>query len=77
MNLKPSKENLVSNVIIDGKVLNKNLLNINKDKTWLIHELNQKGYLCYDDILLATVDINEKLNIYKKEENIDIKNVLE
>lgn len=77
MNFKPAKGNLVSNVIIDGKVLNKNLLNINKDKNWLMHQLKQKGYDDYDDILLATVDTNEKLNIYKKEENINVKNVLE
>lgn len=77
MNLKKVKEDLVSNVIIDGKILNKNLLNINKDKTWLMHELKQKGYSSYNNILLATVDINEKLKIYKKEGNLDIKNVLE
>lgn len=77
MNLNPQKQLLVSNVIIDGKLLEKNLLNINKDKAWLMHELKQKGYDTYDDILLATIDVNEKLNVYKKEENIDVKNVLE
>ena len=77
MNLKPTKGALVSNVIIDGKVMKKNLLNINKDKEWLMHELKQKGYYNHNNILLATVDINEKLNIYKKEENINVKNVLE
>ena len=77
MNFKPQKQSLVSNVIIDGKVLDKNLLNINKDKAWLMNELKQKGYSSYEDILLATIDVNEKLNIYKKEDNIDVKNVLE
>ena len=77
MNLKVQKQGLVSNIIIDGKVMKKNLLNINKDEEWIKHELKQKGYDNYENILLATVDINEKLCIYKKYENIDVKNVLE
>ena len=53
-----------------------NLKNINKDIKWLNKELKVKGCNDYKNILLATVDINEKLMIfYKKEEAI--KNVLE
>lgn len=76
MNLKPSKQGLCSNVIIDGKIMINNLKNINKDIKWLNKELKLKGCNDYKNILLATVDINEKLMIfYKKEEAI--KNVLE
>ena len=76
MNLKPSKQGLCSNVIIDGKIMINNLKNINKDIKWLNKELKVKGCNDYKNILLATVDINEKLMIfYKKEEAI--KNVLE
>lgn len=76
MNLKPSKQGLCSNVIIDGKIMINNLKNINKDIKWLNKELKLKGCNNYKNILLATVDINEKLMIfYKKEEAI--KNVLE
>lgn len=77
MNLNPQKQGLVANIIIDGKIMKKNLLNINKDEKWIKHELKQKGYDTYDDILLATIDVNEKVCIYKKYENIDVKNVLE
>ena len=77
MNLKPIKEGLVANIIIDGKVISKNLININKNEIWLQKQLEIKGFDSYKDILLATVDINEKLNIYKKEKNKDIINVLE
>lgn len=77
MNLNVKKQGLVANVILDGKIINKNLLNINKDEEWLIKELKQKGYNNYRDILLATVDINEKINIYKKYENIKVRSVLE
>ena len=76
MNLKPSKQGLCSNVIIDGKIMINNLKNINKDIKWLNKELKVKGCNDYKNILLATVDINEKLMIfYNKEEAI--KNVLE
>ena len=76
MNLKPSKQGLCSNVIIDGKIMINNLKNINKDIKWLNKELKVKGCNDYKNILLATVDVNEKLMIfYKKEEAI--KNVLE
>lgn len=76
MNLKPSKQGLCSNVIIDGKIMINNLKNINKDIKWLNRELKLKGCNDYKNILLATVDVNEKLMIfYKKEEAI--KNVLE
>ena len=77
MNLKIKKQGLCSNVIIDGKIIDSNLLTINKDKKWLLKELKIKGYKRKDDILLATVDINEKLNIYEKNENEKIINVLE
>ena len=76
MNLKPSKQGLCSNVIIDGKIMINNLKNINKDIKLLNKELKVKGCNDYKNILLATVDVNEKLMIfYKKEEAI--KNVLE
>lgn len=77
MNLKPSKQGLCSNVIIDGKIMINNLKNINKDINWLNKELKIKGCNGYKNILLATVDINEKLVIFYKKENEEVKNVLE
>ena len=75
MNLKASKEGLVANVIIDGKIMKKNLSNISKDDKWLLKQLNVLGKNV-KDILLATVDVNEKLSIYEKRDSV-IKNVLE
>lgn len=77
MNLKINNQGLCANVIIDGKIMTNNLKNINKDKIWLIDNLKIQGYNTYDDILLATVDVNDKLVIFKKEEYIEIKNILE
>lgn len=77
MNLKPSNQGLCANVIIDGKIMKKNLENINKDESWLIKNLKVKGYNDLKDILLATIDVNEKLVVFNKKEVSDVKNILE
>ena len=46
--------------------MSNNLKYINKDETWLIHELKVKGYKTYNKIMLVTVDNNEKLTVYEK-----------
>lgn len=77
LNLKPSKQGLCANVIIDGKFMLKNLEKINKDEDWLRKQLKVKGYKSYEEILLATVDIDEKLCIFNKRDMNTIENVLE
>lgn len=76
MNLKLPKKDLCANVIIDSKIVFNNLEKMNKTKDWLMKELKVKGYQL-DDILLATLDIDEKLNIYEKNNDLNINNVLE
>lgn len=76
LNLKLSNEDLVANVVIDKKIMPQALENMNKSKAWLMHELEVKG-VSLEDVLLATLDSNEKLIIYKQEFNEKIKNVLE
>ncbi len=76
MNLKLEKNELVSNVIIDGKIMKSNLENSGKEKDWLLKELKIKGKKL-EDILLATLDNNYKLIIYERNNNLKIKNVLE
>ena len=76
LNLKLNKEGLVANVVIDGKIMPSILENMNKSKAWLMHELEVKG-INLENILLATLDSNEKLTIYKQDFNEKIKNILE
>lgn len=76
MNLKLGKNELVSNVIIDGKIMKSNLENSGKEKDWLLKELKIKGKKL-EDILLATLDNNYKLVIYERNNNLKVKNVLE
>ena len=76
MNLKIEKQGLCANVIMDGNIMNDNLNNIGKDEEWLLHELDVKGKNV-SDILLATVDINDKLGIFDRRKDIDSKKILE
>ncbi|MGE5456598.1 MAG: DUF421 domain-containing protein [Ignavibacteriales bacterium] len=75
MNLKATKQGLCANVIIDGCIMKKNLENINKDEKWLRKELKIKGKEL-ENIILATVDNNEKLVIFEKDD-LTVRNVLE
>lgn len=77
MNLKAGRQGLCANVIIDSKIMKNNLDNIHKDEKWLRKELKIKGYKELDNILLATVDINDKLIVYERNDRIDPTDVLE
>ena len=77
MNLKPNKQELVANIIIDSKIMHNNLKNMKKDNVWLEKELKVKGYKTLDNILLATLDNNDKFVIYERNTHDKIHNVLE
>lgn len=76
MNLKLERNDLVSNVIIDGKIMISNLENSGKEKEWLLKELKVKGKNL-EDVLLGTLDSNYKLILYERNKNLKVKNVLE
>lgn len=77
MNLKVNRESICANVIIDSKVMHKNLENMNKDEKWLLKELKVKGYTDTTKILLATLDIDQKLTIYEKNNGTKSQDVFE
>ena len=66
MDLKIIPSSLVANIIIDGKIMMNNLKAMNKYEKWLSHELKVLGYKDLDEILLATLDSNDKIMVYKK-----------
>ena len=76
MKLKIEKQGLCANVIIDGNIMDDNLINIGKNTEWLLHELKCKGKKVHD-ILLATVDINDKLTLYERLPYMDSNKILE
>lgn len=77
MNLKIKQDSLVANIILDGKVMINNLKNMNKDEEWLNQQLKVLGYYTVNNIILATLDINDKLTVYEKQFQGRIKNVLD
>lgn len=77
LKVKLDKSGLTVNAIIDGEYMPNNVKAIGKDKNWLDHELKVQGYEDYDDILLATIDTNYKVNIYRKGVKPDNNTVLE
>lgn len=66
VNAKVNNESLVANVIIDSNLLENNLIEMHRDKKWLDSILKTKGYDNYDNIILATLDINGKVLVYEK-----------
>lgn len=74
---KVDKKDLVANVIIDSQIITQSLENMHKDKEWLEKELKIKGYRDLKKIILATLDINEKLTIYEKNNKLPINKILE
>lgn len=77
MKLKVKNEGLVSNVVIDSKIMFTNLRYMNKDEDWLKKQLKIKGYNDLSNILLVTLDNNEQVTIYEKNKNVDNFDILE
>lgn len=77
MNIKVQYKGLCANIIIDGRIIESNLYNMGKTKKWINQELKIKGYNKLNNILLATLDTNDKMTIYEKNNNVKVYNVLE
>ena len=77
MNLKVKKTGLCANIVIDGHYMENNIKNMNKTVAWVEKELKVKGYRDISKILLATIDIDDKITIYEKNKSVNVYNVLE
>lgn len=69
--LKVSENGLVSNLVIDGNIMEKNLKNIGKDEKWLMARLNKMGFSEISHILLVICDSKEQLTVYLKEDTME------
>lgn len=65
--LKPEQETLFAEVIMDGKVIEKNLQNIGFDINWLSKQLEKHGIGSPKDVFLAVCDKNQNITFYKNE----------
>jgi len=74
MNITKPQTGLYSNVIIDGKIMLKNLQNINKSEDWLFKAIKGNDL---SNILLATVDNQENVKVYLKNRGKESKEILE
>lgn len=70
-NLNPKQEFLVTNIIIDGKVIKENLKNTGNNINWLQNNLEKQKAGKIENILLATCDKDNNLSVYKKISNLD------
>ena len=71
LNLNPKQEFLVTNIILDGKVLEENLKNTGNNLKWLQTNLEKQKAGNIEDILLATCDKDNNLSVYKRINNLD------
>lgn len=68
LNFKPQKEGLLANVVMDGKIMERQLKQVGKDEHWLKKELDNQ-HLTVEETFLAVVDENNTLTAYKKNVN--------
>lgn len=64
MSLNPEQDFVVTDVILDGKIMSKNLKLIGKSEEWLDKQLHAQGFHSASDIILATCDKNDNVLIY-------------
>lgn len=71
LNLTPKQDFLVTNIIIDGKVLEENLKNTGNNLAWLQKNLAKQNAGRIENILLATCDKDNRLSVYTKYTSLD------
>ena len=63
-NIKPKEEGIVTNLILDGKVMEDNLKELGFDKLWLNEMLQKQGIIKIENIFLATYSSDGNLSAY-------------
>ncbi|MGB8452584.1 MAG: DUF421 domain-containing protein [Anaerocolumna sp.] len=67
MNLNPQQNDLLANIIIDGKIMRENLKSTGKDDKWLKSQISRHGITDMKEVILAAYDKgSDKLNFYTK-----------
>jgi len=64
LNIKPPDDDIVTSLILDGKIMYKNLKELGFDQVWLSDMLQKQGIIKMDNIFLATYDANGNLSVY-------------
>ena len=70
-NIHPADDNIVTNIILDGKIMEKNLSELGYDKLWLMNILQKQGITKIDNIFLATYNsTDQSLSAYLTNKNL-------
>ena len=64
MNINPKKEEIYTEVIMDGHILHENLKRLNLDLTWLEKQLKNKNFKSASEIYLGICDKNKNLSLF-------------
>ncbi len=73
LNIVVKSHKFQPSVIIDGKILYKNLKNLGFNEQFLLNRLKEQGFNSVDDVLLATIDNDNNLHAFSKFEEITSK----
>ena len=65
LKLNINKKGLCINLIIDGQIIDKALIDIHKDESWLLKKLKDRKYKL-EEVILATIDLQNNLKVYGK-----------
>lgn len=77
MNIAAKQQSLQSNVIMDGNIMRRNLKAMGKDESWLMLRLQEQGFAGPENILLATLEEDDTVSIFIKENAKSSKTILE
>jgi uncharacterized membrane protein YcaP (DUF421 family) len=61
LNINSSKSGITLELILNGKILNKHLDKISKDKTWLLNQINLKGIKNIKDIVFLGIQADGEI----------------
>lgn len=74
--ISPQQDYMVANVILDGKLMEKNLKHTGNDEKWLQNQIKAQGAKQIEDVLLATCDTSNQITVYLKSNRKEAKDVL-
>lgn len=59
-NIKPKEDEILTTLILDGKIMQENLKELGFDQIWLMEMLQKQGVIKTDNIFLATYNADEE-----------------
>ena len=62
--MKPKEDGIITNLILDGNIMEENLEELKVDKLWLMEMLQKQGIIKTDNIFLAIYNTDGNLSVY-------------